>query len=204
MDSSRYDRSWSVSGYQLTQRLSQSRKSHERWTLSGAKPSAKKSTRYYEPTSSERHYPDWLANPIPVKKKSDNWRICIDFTNLNQACPKDRSPLPRIVQLVDTTIGYELLSFMDAYLGYNQIKIHPPDEDKAMFITDWGIYCYKLMPFRLKKARATFQRMVNKVFKEQTGHTIELYVDDMVVKKWPCTKGYSREPRLFGAKRRFF
>ena len=78
-------------------------------------------------------------------------------------------------------MGHELLSFMDAYSGYNQINMHPEDEDKTMFITDQGIYCYKVMPFRLKNARATFQRMVNKVFEEQIGHTMEVYVDDIFV-----------------------
>jgi len=78
-------------------------------------------------------------------------------------------------------MGHELLSFMDAYSGYNQINMHPEDEDKTMFITDQGIYCYKVMPFRLKNAGATFQRMVNQVFEEHIGHTMEVYVDDIFV-----------------------
>jgi len=71
---------------------------------------------------------------------------------------------------------------MDAYSEYNQIKMHSPNEDKMTFITDWGIYCYKVMPFRLKNIGATFQRMVNKVFKDLIGSTMEVYVDDMLVK----------------------
>ena len=87
----------------------------------------------------ETHYPEWLASLILVKKKSGKWRICIDFTNLNQAYPKDIFPLPRIDQLVDATTGHELLTFMDAYSEYNQIKMYPPNEDKTTFITDRGI-----------------------------------------------------------------
>ena len=83
---------------------------------------------------------------------------------------------------MDATTGHELLSFMDAYSGYNQIKIHPPDEDNMTFITDQGIYCYKVMRFRLKNTKATFQRMVNDIFKNQMGHNMEVYVDDVIVK----------------------
>ena len=82
--------------------------------------------------------------------------MCIDFTNLNEACPKDPFPLLWIDQTVDATAGNELLSFMDAYSGYNQIKMYPPNEDKTTFLTDRGTYCYKVMPFGLKNAGATF------------------------------------------------
>ena len=104
----------------------------------------------------EAFYPNWLANPVLVKKANGKWRTCIDFTDLNKACPKDSFPLPRIDQLVDSTAGHELLSFMDAYSGYNQIPMHPPDEDHTSFITDRGLYCYKVMPFGLKNAGATY------------------------------------------------
>jgi hypothetical protein len=73
------------------------------------------------------YYPDWLSNVVLVKKSNGKWRICVDFTNLNKACPKDSFPLPRIDALVDSTSGYELLSFMDAFSGYNQILMHPQD-----------------------------------------------------------------------------
>jgi len=106
----------------------------------------------------ECHYPEWLDNPVLVKKKTSKWRVCIDFTNLNAACPKDDHPLPRIDQLVEATAGHDLLSFMNAYSGYNQIRMHPPYEDKTRFITDSAVYCYKMMPFGLKNAGETFQR----------------------------------------------
>ena len=101
-------------------------------------------------------YTDWLSNPVVVKKKNSKWRVCIHFTNLNEACPKDSYPLLRIDQLVEATAGHELLSFMNAYHKYYQIKIHPSGENKIAFTTDRGINCYKVMPFGLKNARVTF------------------------------------------------
>ena len=106
----------------------------------------------------------------------------MDFTNLNKACPKDSYPLPRIDRSVEDTSGYQLLSFLDAFSGYHQIMMHPPDQEKTSFIIEKGTYCYKIMPFRLKNAEATYQRMVNKVFKDLLGNTMEPYVDDMIVK----------------------
>ena len=106
----------------------------------------------------------------------------MDFTDLNKACPKDSYPLPRIDKLVDETCGYEFLSFLDAFSGYHQIMMHPDDEEKTSFIMDMGTYCYKVMPFGLKNAGATYQRMVNRLFKDLLGSTMEAYVDDMIVK----------------------
>ncbi|XP_013627017.1 PREDICTED: uncharacterized protein LOC106333073 [Brassica oleracea var. oleracea] len=97
-------------------------------------------------------YPEWLANPVVVKKKNGKWRICVDFTDLNKACPKDSYPLPNIDRLVESTTRDEMLTFMDAFSGYNQIMMHPDDREKTAFITDRGTYCYKVMPFGLKNA----------------------------------------------------
>ncbi|XP_024015916.1 uncharacterized protein LOC112089172 [Eutrema salsugineum] len=130
----------------------------------------------------EVKYPDWLANPVVVKKKNGKWRICVDFTDLNKACPKDSLSLPHIDRLVEATAGNELLSFMDAFFGYNQILMHPQDREKTSFITDRGIYYYKVMPFGLKNAGATYQRLVNRMFASQLGRTMEVYIDDMLVK----------------------
>ena len=130
----------------------------------------------------EVHYPSWVANPVLVKKANGKWRMCVDYTDLNRACPKDCFPLPRIDRLVDATSGHELLSFLDAYSGYNQIRMDQSDEEKTSFITEFGLYCYKVMPFRLKNAGATFQRLVNRLFRPLIGTKIECYVDDMVVK----------------------
>ncbi|XP_019053644.1 PREDICTED: uncharacterized protein LOC109114837 [Nelumbo nucifera] len=118
-----------------------------------------------------------------VKKANGKWGICIDFTDLNKACQKDSFPLPRIDHLIDATAGHELLSFMDAFSGYNQIRMDPDDQERMAFITDRDLYCYKVMPFGLKNADATYQRLVNEVFKEQLGRNVEAYVDDMLVKR---------------------
>ena len=128
------------------------------------------------------HYPDWLANVVMVKKANGKWCICVDYTDLNKACPKDSFPLPKIDQLVDATSGHKLLSFMDAFLGYNQIQMALEDEEHTAFITERGLYCYKVMPFGLKNAGATYQRLVNKIFQNQIDRNMEVYVDDMLVK----------------------
>ncbi|GAB2287049.1 hypothetical protein Dimus_039803 [Dionaea muscipula] len=127
-------------------------------------------------------YPEWLANPVLVKKPNGTWRMCIDFTDLNNACPKDSYPLPNIDTLVDATSGHDMLSFMDAFSGYHQIRMKESDEEKTAFITQDGTYCYKMMPFGLKNAGATYQRLVNKIFAPVLGKTVEAYVDDMLVK----------------------
>ena len=117
-----------------------------------------------------------------VKKANGKWRMCTDYTDLNKACPKDHLPLPCIHKLVDNSAGYKYLSFMDAYSGYNQIPMYPQDQEKTAFITDFGVYCYNVMPLGLKNAGATYQRMMNLVFFEQIGRILEMYIDDIIVK----------------------
>ena len=87
------------------------------------------------------YYPDWLANVVMVKKANGKWRICVDFTDLNRACPKDSYPLPRIDILVDSTVRHQLLSFMDAFSEYNQIKMEEADQEKTSFVTSQGFFC---------------------------------------------------------------
>ena len=111
--------------------------------------------------SREVYYPEWLANVIMVKKANGKWRMCVDSTDLNNTCPKDSFPLPRIDQLVDSTAGHKLLTFMDGFFGYNQIQMAEEDQEKIAFITSQGLYCYRVMPFGLKNAGATYQRLVN-------------------------------------------
>ena len=91
-----------------------------------------------------------------VKKTNGKWRICVDFTDLNKVFPNDSFPLLRIDQLVDSTAEHKLLMFMDAFLGYNQIKIAEEDQEKITFIISQGLYCYKVMPFGLKNAGAIY------------------------------------------------
>ena len=83
----------------------------------------------------EVYYPDWLVNVVMVKKASKKWRMCMDFTDLNKACPKDSYPLPRVDVLVDSTAQHQLLSFMDAFLSYNQIQMPEDDQEKTSFVT---------------------------------------------------------------------
>ena len=117
-----------------------------------------------------------------VKKANGKWRLCIDFTDINRACLKDSFPLPQIDLIVDATVGHELLSFMDAFSGYNQISMEPDDQEKTSFVTGQGTYCYRVMPFGLKNAGATYQRLVNKMFQKQIRESMEVYIDDMLVK----------------------
>ena len=130
----------------------------------------------------EVKYPTWLASIVPVKKKNGQIRICIDFRDLNDACPKDEFPLPIIELLVDATTGFEALSFMDGFSGYNQIKMAPEDEELTAFRTPKGVYCYTVMPFGLKNAGATYQRAMTVIFNDMLHNSIECYVDDLVVK----------------------
>ncbi|KAL0403639.1 UNVERIFIED_CONTAM: Transposon Tf2-11 polyprotein [Sesamum radiatum] len=94
----------------------------------------------------EFKYPTWISSNVPVKKKNGQIRICVDFRDLNKACPKDDFPLPIIELMVDATTGHEALSFMDGLSGYNQIRMSPKDEECTAFRTPKGIYCYKVMP----------------------------------------------------------
>jgi hypothetical protein len=127
-------------------------------------------------------HPEWLANPVLVKKKGGKWRMCVDYTGLNKAYPKVPYPLPRIDQIMDSTAGCETMSFLDAYSGYQQIKIKESDQLATSFITPFGMYCYITMPFGLRNAGATYQRCMNHVFGEHIGRMVEAYVDDIVVK----------------------
>ena len=117
----------------------------------------------------EVFHPDWLANPVLVLKKNKTWRMCIDYTSLNKACPKDPFALPRIDQVIDSTAGCQLLSFLDAYSGYHQIKLKPEDQINTSFITPYGAYCYVTMPFGLRNACATYQRCMQKCLQAQIG-----------------------------------
>ena len=130
----------------------------------------------------EVYYPKWLANVVMVKKSNGKWRMCVDFINLNNVCPKDSFTLPRIDQLIDSTVGHELLTFMGASLGYNQILMKKEDQEKTAFITSQGLYCYKVMPFGLKNVGATYQKLVNQMFNKQIQRNMEVYIDDMLVK----------------------
>ena len=130
----------------------------------------------------EAFYPEWLANTVVVKKKNGKWRVRVDFTDLNKACLKDPFLMPKIDQLVDATVGHPRMSFLDAFQGYHQIPLALDDQVKTAFVTPIGNYHYKVMPFGLKNAGSTYQRMMTRMFKSLLGKNIEIYIDDMVVK----------------------
>ena len=117
-----------------------------------------------------------------VKKKSGKWQVCVDFMDLNKACLKDPFPMPKIDRLVDATVGHPWISFLDAFQGYHQIPLASDDQEKTAFVTPVGNYHYKVMPFGLKNAGSTYQRMMSRMFESQLGKNIEIYIDDMVVK----------------------
>jgi hypothetical protein len=117
-----------------------------------------------------------------LKKANGKWRMCIDFTDLNKACPKDEFPLPRIDSLVDAATSSELISLLDCYSGYHQIWMKKEDEPKTSFITPSGTYCYLWMPKGLKNARGSFSRMTAKVLHSEIGRIVLTYVDDIIVK----------------------
>ncbi|GJR52158.1 reverse transcriptase domain-containing protein [Tanacetum coccineum] len=131
----------------------------------------------------EVHYHDWLSNPVMVKKHDDSWRMCVDFKDLNKACPKDGYPLPEIDWKVESLCGFPFKCFLDAYKGYHQIQMAKEDEEKTAFITSQGIFCYTKMPFGLRNVGATYQRLVDKAFHKQIGRNLEVYVDDLVIKR---------------------
>ena len=113
----------------------------------------------------EVFYPQWLADTVVVKKKTGKWRACVDFTDLNKACPKDPFLMPRIVQLMDATVGHPRMSFLDAFQGYHQIPLALDNQEKTSFVTPTGNYHYKVVSFGLKKAGSIYQRMMTKMFK---------------------------------------
>jgi ribonuclease HI len=112
----------------------------------------------------EVFHPEWLANLVLVRKKGGKWRMCVDYTGLNKACPKVPYPLPHIDQIVDSTAGCETMSFLDAYSGYHQIRMKESDQLATSFITPFGMYCYVTMSIGLRNAGATYQRCMNHVF----------------------------------------
>ena len=148
-------------------------------------------------------YPEWLANVVSVPKKDGNVRVCVDFRDLNKVSPKDDFPLPHIDLLVDSTAIHLMLSFMDEFSGHNQILMTLEDMEKTTFITEWDTYCYKVMPFGLKNARATYQRAATTLFHDMMHRDVEVYVDDMIVKSQGRADHLATLERFFERIRKF-
>ena len=176
------------------------RRLHPRWSLQ-VKEEIQKQLRVGFLSVVE--YPEWLANVVPVPKKDGKVRVCVDFRDLNKASPKDDFPLPHIDMLVDSTAGHPMLSFMDGFSGYNQILMAPEDVEKTSFITEWGTYCYRVMPFGLKNAGATYQRAATTLFHDMIHKDVEVYVDDMIVKSQGRADHLAALQRFFERIRQF-
>jgi hypothetical protein len=116
-----------------------------------------------------------------VPKKNGNMRMCIDFTELNKACPKDPYPLPRINIIIDQAVGCEMLSLLDCFSGYHQVWMRREDEAKTGFTTPFGIFCFVRMPEGLRNARPTFNCMMKLILGSQLGRNASAYVDDIVI-----------------------
>ena len=152
---------------------------------------------------SEIKYPTWLANTVLVKKALGKWRMCVDYTDLNMTCPKDPYPLPSIDRLIDSASGFRTISFMEAYSGYNQIRMDPLDASKTAFMTNNKNYHYEVMSFGLQNAGATFQRSMDSMFAAQIGRNLEVYIDDLVVKT-PEHAAHTADPdEIFQQVRKF-
>ena len=148
-------------------------------------------------------YPQWVANIVPVPKKNGKVRMCVDYRDLNRASPKDDFPLPHIDVLVDNTAQHSFFSFMDGFSGYNQIKMAPEDMEKTTFITLWGTFCYKVMPFGLKNAGATYQRAMVTLFHDLMHKEVEVYVDDIIAKSVTEEEHIVNLQKLFERLRKF-
>ena len=119
-------------------------------------------------------YPTWIANIVPVMKKNDQLRVRVDFRDLNDVFLKDDLPLPVTELMIDFTTGHEALSFMDCTARYNQIQMAPEDQKATAFRTPKGIFCYKVMPFGLKNARAIYKRAMQTIFEDILHKMVEL------------------------------
>lgn len=131
-------------------------------------------------------YVEWIFNTILVSKHDKSIRMCTDFCDLNLAYPKDDFQLPKIDMIVDMMVGYEMYSLMDGFSRHNQIKIAPEDQEKIAFTCAWGTFCWNVMPFGLKNASVTYQRVVTTIFYDMMHKIMEDYMDDTLVKSAKC------------------
>jgi hypothetical protein len=121
---------------------------------------------------------DWVSNLVPIDKKQGTIRVCVDYRDINKACPKDNFPIPFIDQIVDNCTGSEIFSLMNGFSRYNQINIVHEDQHKTAFICPWVTFSYWKLPFGLKNASATFQRAMSYAFHD-IKHIVQPYLDDL-------------------------
>jgi hypothetical protein len=129
----------------------------------------------------QTRHSSWCSNMVVARKKNGKIRICIDFRNLNRACTKDHYPLPKMETLLQRVTGSGMISMLDGFSGYNQIRLGAEDRHKTTFTTPWGTFEYLRMPFGLSNAGATFQRAMDYAFRGLIGKLIEIYQDDLTV-----------------------
>lgn len=127
-------------------------------------------------------YPEWVSSIVLISKPDKSIRVCTNFRDLNKACPKDDFLLPNIDIIVDLSAGHEMFSLMDGFLGYNQIRIAPEDQEKTTFTCTWETYCWNVMSFGLKNAGTTYQRAMTTIFHDMMHTFMEDYVDDILSK----------------------
>jgi len=126
-------------------------------------------------------FSDWISNLVPTRKKTGEIRLCVDLRNLNQVSLKDNYPLPKMDHILQRVVGASRISLLDGFSGFNQILVHPDDQDKTAFTTPWGTFKYVKMPFGLKNAPPTFQRMMNKILKDWLYEFVVVYIDDILI-----------------------
>ena len=124
---------------------------------------------------------DWVSPIVVVPKKNGKLRVCVNLKKVNAATIRDNYPLPITEHVLERVAGKQAYSFMDGFLGYNQLGIKPEDQHKTVFSTKWGIYAFMVMPFGLTNAPATFQRLMTHAFKEYLRNFLDIYMDDLCV-----------------------
>eukprot|EP00253_Pinus_taeda_P015232 PITA_15232 len=124
-------------------------------------------------------FSDWVSNLVPTRKKTGEIRLCVDLRNLNQVSLKDNYPLPKMDHILQRVVGASRISLLDGFSGFNQILVHPDDQDKTAFTTPWGTFKYVKMPFGLKNAGATFQRAMDIAFAKEIHDFLVIYLDDL-------------------------
>jgi hypothetical protein len=126
-------------------------------------------------------YSEWVSNLVPVRKKSGEIRLCLDFRNLNQSPLKDNYPLPKMDHVLEKVVGANIMPMIDVFSGYNQIDVHEDDKEKTAFTTPWGTFMYDKMPFGLMNVGATYQREMNITFNGERDKFVVIYLDDLTI-----------------------
>ena len=145
----------------------------------------------------------WVANLVPVRKKNGEIRLCIDFRNLNRVSLKDNYPLPKMDHILQRVVGSHRMSMLDGFSGYNQIMVHPDDQENTAFTTPWGTFMYAKMPFGLMNAGETFQRAMDIAFVEERDKILVIYLDNITVFSKSDEEHAAHLRRVFKKSRRF-